>query len=150
VVPAGQAKQGVPRSSKAHISFSGRSLCPVLSSLLLRVSRPAALTEAVQQQQAACRGRLVGGQAVYNHSAYMLGKQTCRTAKTPALGLGWTMLVATSPVANTSGGPPADCRNSLISRKPEGSAAATSSSKMQCRARRHNPQQVSEHNSTAI
>ena len=44
-----------------------------------------------------------------------------RTAKTPALGRGYTTEVATSPTANMFGGPPAACRFSLILRNPSSS-----------------------------
>lgn len=46
---------------------------------------------------------------------------TCRTANTPALGRGCLAHEATSPAANTSGGPPSDCKQSVIARKPCGS-----------------------------
>lgn len=45
-----------------------------------------------------------------------------RTAKTPALGRGYTVEVATSPHAKMFGGPDAACRYSLMLKKPNSSA----------------------------
>lgn len=46
----------------------------------------------------------------------------CRTAKTPALGRGSTADVATSPTANTPGGPPLHCSVASMEMKPSASA----------------------------
>jgi hypothetical protein len=59
---------------------------------------------------------------------------TCRTAYTPAFGRGCDTLLATSPAANTSGGPPALCSVSVMSRKPDGSAVKQTGAHQQRRA----------------
>lgn len=137
-VPCPGADQG-QRGGLRHVGLQGLAgqVAPQVvcqRRALQRQRQQRLVSMSVQYVRNACmwhamgiRMQRVSRQCISAHIAAILAPPaapTCRTAYTPAFGRGCCAQLATSPAANTSPGPPSDCRHSVIARKPWGSVGS--------------------------